>query len=95
MSAATTDRGAEIAELIARHFEAVGSDCHKDGDCHWYIAECWSYGEHAGWMVEHAGYCYRGLEDGEDGPFPTREEAEAVLIEYLRAAIAATQAREG
>ncbi len=46
-------------------------------------------------MVGHAGYCYRGLEDGEDGPHPAREEAEVVLIEHLRAARAATQAREG
>lgn len=94
MSAAA-GREAEIAELIARHFEAVGSDCHKDCDCHWYIAECWSYGRHAGWLVEHGGYCYSRLEDGEDGPFPTREEAEVVLIEHLLAAIAEIEAREG
>lgn len=94
MRAAATDRGAEIAQLTARHFEAVGSDCHKDRDCHWYITERWSYGEHAGWMVEHAGRCYDELEGREDGPFPTRKEAEVALIEHLLAAIAAIQARE-
>ncbi|HET7445382.1 MAG TPA: hypothetical protein VFJ57_12050 [Solirubrobacterales bacterium] len=95
MSAAVTDRDSEIAELITRHFEAVGSDCHKDCDCHWYITERWSYGEHTGWVVEHGGRCYDGLEHGEDGPFPTREEAEVVLIDHLLAAIAQIEAREG
>ena len=94
MSAGDSERGAQIAALVARHFEAVGSDCHKDGDCHWYITERWSYGEHAGWVVEHAGRCYDGLEDGEDGPFPTREEAEVVLIEHLLAAITQVEDRD-
>ena len=48
-----------------------------------------------GWVVEHDGYCYDGLEDGEDGPFPTREGAEVVLIEHLLAAIAEVEARAG
>ncbi len=94
MSAATAGREAEIAELIKRHFKAVASDCHKDRDCHWYISESWSYGEHAGWRVQHDGYCYDGLEDGEDGPFPTWEEAEVVLIEHLLAAIDDIEGRD-
>jgi hypothetical protein len=36
-----------------------------------------------------------GLEDGEDGPLPTREEAEVVLIEHCLAAIAQVEARKG
>jgi len=94
MSAAATDRGAEIAELVGRHYKSVASDCHKERDCHWYISERYSYGRHAGWVVEHDGYCYDGLEDGEDGPFPTREEAEVVLIEHLLAAIADIEGRD-
>ena len=94
MSAAATDRGAEIADLIARHYKALAGDMRKDGDGHWSISERFSYGRHAGWVVEHDGYCYRGLEDGEEGPLPTREEAEVALIEHLQAAIAAIEARD-
>lgn len=93
MSAATTERAAEIAELIARHQKSLAGDLYKDCDCHWAISERFSYGSHAGWVVEHDGCCYEGLEYGEDGPFPTRVEAEVVLIEHLLAAIAETETR--
>lgn len=89
------DRGREIGGLIDRHYKALAGDVRKDRDCHWPISERWSYGCHAGWVVEHDGYCYDGLGDGEDGPLPTPEEAEVVLIEHLLAAIAAVEAREG
>lgn len=46
-------------------------------------------------MVEHDGYCYDGLKGGEDGPFPTRVEAEVILIEHLLAAIAEVEDRGG
>jgi hypothetical protein len=95
VSAVATDRGAEIAELIDRHYKVLAGGVRKDRDGHWSISERYSYGRHAGWVVEHDGYCYDGLENGEDGPFPTREEAEVVLIEHLLAAIAAIEAREG
>lgn len=95
MSAVATERGAEIAELIDRHYKALAAHAHKDRDCHWSISECFSYGRHAGWVVEHDGYCYDGIEGGEDGPFPTRVEAEVILIEHLLAAIAALDALEG
>jgi hypothetical protein len=94
VSAAATDRGAEIAELIDRHYNALAGGIRKDSDCHWWISERWTYGRHAGWVIEHDGYCYDGLEHGEDGPFPTRVEAEVVLIEHLLAAIAEVEARE-
>ena len=94
MSASATDRAAEIAELIDRHYKALAGDVRKDRDGHWSISERFSYGRHAGWVVEHDGYCYDGLEDGEDGPFPTREEAEVVLIEHLLAAIAQVEDRD-
>ena len=95
MSTTATDRAAEIAELIDRHYNALAGCIRKDNDCHWWISERWTYGRHAGWVVEHDGTCYDGLDDGEDGPLPTREEAEVVLIEHLLAAIAAIEAREG
>lgn len=94
MSALATDRRAEIAALIDRHYNALAGGLRKDNDCHWWISERWAYGRHAGWVIEHDGYCYDGLENGEDGPFPTREEAEVVLIEHLLAAIAQVEARE-
>jgi hypothetical protein len=94
MSAAT-DRGTEIAELIDRHYKALAGDVRKDRDGHWSISERYSYGRHAGWVVEHDGYCYDGHEAGEDGPVPHAEEAEVVLIEHLLAAIATIKARGG
>jgi hypothetical protein len=94
VSPVATDRGAEVAELIDRHYKS-GAGVRKDRDAHWSISERYSYGRHAGWVIEHDGYCYDGLEGGEDGPFPTREEAEVMLIEHLLAAIARVEAREG
>jgi len=94
MSAAATDRSAEIAGLIDRHYKALAGDVHKDRDCHWWISERYSYGRHAGWVIEHDGYCYDALEYGEDGPFPTRVEAEVMLIEHLLAAIVQAEACE-
>lgn len=89
MSAVESDRAAEIATLIARHHQYA---VHKDSDCHWAISERWSYGEHAGWWVEHEGYLYEALPDGEDGPLPSRGEAEIVLIDHLQKAIAEAEA---
>lgn len=81
--------------LVAEYYEALAGEIHKDRDCRWQIAECFSYGERVGWFVEHDGYFYEGLEadDGEDGPHPTYEAAVACLARHLRAAIA--KAREG
>ena len=47
---------AEVTALAAEYYEVVQGDIHKDRDCHWRIVERWSYGEHAGWFVEHDGY---------------------------------------
>lgn len=93
MSTANPDPGAEIAELVDRHLEVLAGEVHKDCDCHWSLSERWSYGCHAGWVIEHDGYCYRALKDGEDGPFPTRVEAEVVLREHLLAAIVEAEGR--
>ncbi len=84
----------ELTELVAEHYAALAGDVRKDCDGHWWISERWTYGRHVGWVVEHDGYCYDGLEDGygEDGPHPTREAAVSCMAEHLRAAIA--EARE-
>jgi hypothetical protein len=95
MRPGTAVSDAELSALIATHYEAVGGDVHKDCDCHWFISERWSYGRRLGWVVEHDGYCYDALEDGEDGVFFNRQEAVNVMADHLRQAIAAIRIREG
>ena len=85
----------ETTELIAEHYDALAGDVRKDCDAHWSIAERWSYGERVGWFVEHDGYCYDGLEYGEDGPHSTREAAERCMVEHLHTAIAEARERSG
>jgi hypothetical protein len=89
-SEADTPIEAELAALVARYDELIHGDVHKDCDCHWQVGERWSYGEPAGWFIEHHGYVYelRGSEYGEQGPFRTREQALRALSEQLRMAIA-------
>ena len=89
VAAVDTPSEAELTKLAAEYYEAVQGDVHKDRDCHWQIVERWSYGEHAGWFVDHNGYVYDmpGSEYGEDGPHPSREAAMRRLAEHLRAAI--------
>lgn len=86
-----------LTALAAEHYAALASDVRKDCDAHWRISERWSYGEHAGWFVEHDGYCYDGLDldYGEDGPHPSRKAAERCMAEHLRAAIAEARERGG
>jgi hypothetical protein len=86
-----------LAALVAEYYEALAGDVRKDCDAHWAISERWSYGEHAGWFVEHDGYCYDGLEavDGEDGPHGTRAAAERCMADHLRVAIAEARSRHG
>ncbi len=87
----------DLGALVAEHYAALAGDVRKDCDGHWAIGERWSYGERAGWFVEHDGYCYDGLEAGygEDGPHPSREAAERCMAEHLRQAIAEARARQG
>lgn len=86
-----------LAALVAEYYEALAGDVRKDCDGHWAISERWSYGEHAGWFVEHDGYCYDGLEadGGEDGPHATRAAAERRMGRHLRAAIEEVRSRHG
>jgi hypothetical protein len=86
-----------LSRLVRQYYEALAADVHKERDCHWQIAERWSYGEPVGWFVEHDGYCYEGLDAdyGEDGPHPSRAEAERCMAEHLRAAIASVQGWHG
>jgi len=83
-----------LAALVAEYYAALAGEAHKERDCHWQIVKRFSYGEHVGWFVEHDGYYYDGfdIDQGEDGPYPSREAAERRMAEHLRAAIA--EARE-
>jgi hypothetical protein len=82
-----------LAALVAEHYAALTGEG-KDRDGHWSISERFSYGERVGWVIEHDGYCYGGLDAyGEDGPYPTREAAESCMARHLRAAIAEARAR--
>lgn len=46
----------KITELASEWYTLIGSDHHKDRDCHWYIRTVWSYGRSPVYMIEHHGY---------------------------------------
>jgi hypothetical protein len=46
----------EITKLTDEWYRLIGSDHHKDRDCHWYIETKWSYGQPPKYSVQHFGY---------------------------------------
>lgn len=46
----------EITKLTDEWYSLIGSDHHKDRDCHWYIETKWSYGNSPVYIVQHYGY---------------------------------------
>ena len=46
----------EITKLTGEWYKLIGSDHHKDRDCHWYIETKWSYGNSPVYIVNHYGY---------------------------------------
>ena len=46
----------EITILTDEWYRLIGSDHHKDRDCHWYIETKWSYGQPPKYSVQHFGY---------------------------------------
>jgi hypothetical protein len=46
----------EITKLTDEWYRLIGSDHHKDRDCHWYIETKWSYGYPPKYIVNHFGY---------------------------------------
>lgn len=82
-----------LDSLVTAYYEVLGG-LGKDGDAHWRISECWSYGRRTGWIVEHDGDSYQEVGYAQDGPHPSREEAEAFMAEHLRAAIALARERD-
>ena len=45
-----------ITELATEWYRLIGSDHHKDRDCHWHITTTWSYSQPPTYTVEHNGY---------------------------------------
>lgn len=46
----------EITKLTEEWYKLIGSDHHKDRDCHWYIETKWSYGSSPVYIIHHYGY---------------------------------------
>ena len=74
----------EITKLTAEWYHLIGSDHHKDRDCHWYINTKWSYGNSPTYAVEHYGYILDHIEVECD----TYDDALKCLKRELEAAIA-------
>ena len=73
-----------ITELTEQWYRLIGSDHHKDRDCHFYIETKWSYGQPPKYSVVHNGYILHDF-DGEE--YNTYEEALDGLISLLSKAI--------
>jgi len=46
----------DITKLTNEWYALIGSDHHKDHDCHWYIETKWSYGKSPLYTIQHFGY---------------------------------------
>ena len=53
----------EITNLTEEWYSLIGSDHHKDRDCHWYIETKWSYGYPPVYTVHHYGYIVNEIEE--------------------------------
>ena len=73
----------QIQRLANEYQKLIGSEHHKNRDCHWYIETKWSYGASARYIVRHYGYVYDEVEIICDG----YEAALAALREELKRAI--------
>jgi hypothetical protein len=59
----TKDLQDKITILTEEWYKTIGSDHHKDRDCHWTIAVKWSYGQEPAFVIEHYGYILRNIEE--------------------------------
>ncbi len=69
----------KITELSREWYIQIGSDHHKDRDCHFYINTVWSYGQKQKYRVEHFGYIFDDIEE----EFDTYKEAAQFLLNKL------------
>lgn len=70
----------DITKLSKIWYQYVGTDHHKDKDCHWYIEKYYSYGEPPYYQAFHWGYIGK---DFEGTKCTTLEEAEEELRDTL------------
>jgi hypothetical protein len=66
----------KIIELNKIWYDLIGSDHHKDKDCHFRICTHYYYGDKVEYEVEHHGY----IMDDIYKDFDTQKEAEEYLI---------------
>jgi hypothetical protein len=53
----------EITNLTQEWYTLIGSDHHKDRDCHWYVETVWSYGNKPEYIIRHYGYILDEIEE--------------------------------
>lgn len=75
-----------ITDLASKWYQYVCMDHHKDRDCHFGIEIRWSYGNPPTYQPWHHGYVADTLDREEEG-YPTLEEAQTALIEFINAQI--------
>lgn len=69
-----------ITAKTSEWMDLIGSDHHKDRDCHFYIERIWSYGNAPYWQVSHHGYiCDKRLEQRR----PTYQAALEAVLAYI------------
>lgn len=49
-------REVQLTELCQLWQELIGSDDHKDQDCHFSLQASWDYGDEPSWSYEHQGF---------------------------------------
>lgn len=74
---------AKITQLAADYQRLIGSQHHKDSDCHWSIECRWSYGNAPRYIVRHSGYLHGPIEVICD----SLAGAEAILMDELGKAV--------
>lgn len=75
------DLSKEITRLTDIWCRFVGSDHHKDRDCHFYINKHWSYGEEPYYQAQHYGYI---ADDFTGTKCTTEEEAQEELLDFIK-----------
>ena len=73
----------EITELTKQWYTLIGSDHHKDKDCHWYAETRWSYGDLPKYTVWHNGYILDKIEEECDSYDEALLKLKEILIEKI------------
>ena len=62
MNKSRKDKIDKIIKMSDMWMRYVGTDHHKDCDCHWYIQQDFAYGDKPVWSAYHYGYIFEGKE---------------------------------